>query len=68
LALLLSFGFGVAALPFQGWPNSMVVTKKVHASQMDSKGTVALSVDIITVQEIFRLAVAPSAHAAVLSD
>ena len=32
------------------------------------KGTVALSVDIITAQEIFWLAVAPSAHAAVLSD
>jgi len=31
-------------------------------------GTVALFVDIITVQEIFRLAVAPSAQAAVLSD
>jgi hypothetical protein len=31
-------------------------------------GTVALSVDIITVREIFRLAVAPSAQAAVLSD
>jgi len=31
-------------------------------------GTVALIVDIITVQEIFRLAVAPSAQAAVLSD
>lgn len=31
-------------------------------------GTVALRVDIIAVQEIFRLAVASSAHAAVLSD
>ena len=31
-------------------------------------GTVALRVDIIAVQEIFRLAVASGAHAAVLSD
>jgi len=46
-----------------------VMERMGHAQiQTTQKGTVALSVDIITVQEILRLAVAPSAHAAVLSD
>jgi len=35
---------------------------------MRSEGTVALRVDFIAEQEIFRTAVASSAHAAVLSD